>query len=60
MVTFIHEENITVFAHDLDNQVAWMIPTSAFLLNVDFYDTVVFDLFNRLQLRHLVNTSSKP
>ena len=42
MATFINEENIAVFAHDLDNQGSLdMIPYLVFIGNGDFYDAVI-------------------
>ncbi|RSK22950.1 hypothetical protein D8834_04305 [Streptococcus oralis] len=49
MATFIHEKNITVFAHDLYNQSRLdMISNFVFIGNCDFHNTVIFDLLDRL------------
>ena len=49
MATFIYEENITVFAHDFDNQGSLnMVSNLVFIGNGNFHDTVVFHLLNRL------------
>ena len=49
MATFIHEENIAVFAHDLDNQGSLdMVSNFVFIGNRDLHNSVIFHLLDGL------------